>query len=151
MSLKVQLDADLKAALLGGDKFLATTLRGLKGAILNVEIAKGLRETGLDDQAIIELFSKEAKKRQESADMYIQGGSQEKADAELLEKRIIEQYLPEQMSDDDLQAIVDEVATTLGGIRKETMGQAIGIVKSRVGASADGGRIAVAVKGKIQG
>lgn len=151
MSLKEQLDADLKAALLGGDKVLATTLRGLKGAILNVEIAKGSRETGgLGDDEIIELFGKEAKKRQESADLYIQGGNQEKADAELLEKRVIEQYLPQQMSDEDLAMIVDEVANGLGGITKEKMGQAIGQVKARVGATADGGRIAAIVKEKIE-
>src|ERR1700741_22412 len=150
MSMKEQLDSDLKAALLGGDKTLATTLRGLKASILNIEIAKGLRESGgLGDAEIIDLFTKEAKKRQESADLYVQGGNQEKADAELLEKRVIEQYLPAQMTDDELQVVVDEVTETLGGIRKETMGQAIGIVKSRVGASADGGRIAAAVKGKI--
>ena len=148
--MKEQLDSDLKAALLGGDKTLATTLRGLKASILNIEIAKGLRESGgLGDAEIIDLFTKEAKKRQESADLYVQGGNQEKADAELLEKRVIEQYLPAQMTDDELQVVVDEVTETLGGIRKETMGQAIGIVKSRVGASADGGRIAAAVKGKI--
>lgn len=150
MSIKEQLDADLKTALLGGDKVLATTLRGLKGAILNVEIAKNLRDTGLGDQDIIELFSKEAKKRQESADLYVQGGNQEKADAELLEKRVIEQYLPKQLSDDELQAVVDAVAAELGVITQAQMGQAIGIVKSRVGASADGGRIATAVKQKVQ-
>lgn len=150
MSIKEQLDADLKTAMLGGDKVMATTLRGLKSAILNVEIAKGNRETGgLNDQEIIELFSKEAKKRQESADLYIQGGNQEKADAELLEKRVIEQYLPAQMSDEDLQAVVDEVVNELGRITQSQMGQAIGLVRARVGAAADGGRIAATVKGKI--
>lgn len=148
-SLKDQLNSDLKTAMLSGDKVLATTLRGLKGAILNVEIAKGLRDTGLGDPEIIDLFSKEAKKRQESADLYIRGGNQEKADAELLEKRVIEQYLPSQLSDAELQSIVDEVAQTLGGISKETMGRAIGAVKSRVGATVDGGRIAAAVKERI--
>jgi uncharacterized protein len=151
MSIKEQLDADLKTALLGGEKTLATTLRGLKSVILNQEIAKGSRETGgLSDAEIIELFGKEAKKRQESADLYIQGGSQEKADAELLEKRVIEQYLPSQISDEQLQAVVDEVVAELGGnITQAQMGQAIGLVRARVGATADGGRIAMAVKGKI--
>lgn len=149
MTIKEQLDADLKAALLGGDKVLATTLRGLKGAILNVEIAKGIRETGLSDQEIIELFGKEAKKRQESADLYVTGGNQEKADAELLEKRVIEQYLPAQLSDEDLIRVVDQVVEEMGGISQQQMGQAIGKVKSLVGASADGGRIAAAVKARI--
>jgi uncharacterized protein len=152
MSIKEQLDVDLKTAMLGGEKTLATTLRGLKSVILNQEIAKGSRETGgLSDAEIIELFGKEAKKRQESADLYIQGGSQEKADAELLEKRVIEQYLPSQISDEQLQAIVDEVVAELGGsITQAQMGQTIGLVRARVGATADGGRIATAVKRKIQ-
>lgn len=150
MSIKEQLDADLKTAMLGGDKVMATTLRGLKSAILNVEIAKGSRESGgLGDQEIIELFSKEAKKRQESADFYVQGANQEKADAELLEKRVIEQYLPTQMSDEELQSVVDEVVSGLGQLSQSQMGQVIGLVRSRVGAAADGGRIAAAVKEKI--
>lgn len=150
MSIKEQLDIDLKAAMLGGDKVLATTLRGLKAAILNVEVAKGSRDTGLPNNEIINLFSKEAKKRQESADMYIQGGRQESADAELLEKRVIEQYLPTQLSDEELNKIVDQVADELGGLSQQQMGQAIGKVKSLVGASVDGGRIAAAVKARIQ-
>jgi uncharacterized protein YqeY len=151
MSIKEQLDADLKTALLGGDKTMAMTLRGLKSAILNVEIAKGNRETGgLNNQEIIELFSKEAKKRQESADLYVQGGNQEKADAELLEKRVIETFLPKQLSDDELQAVVDQVVEQMGSITQAQMGQAIGQVRAQVGAAADGGRIAAAVKGKIE-
>lgn len=70
MTISEQIDADLKQAMLAGDKTLVTTLRGLKSVILYEEVAKGLRDTGLDDDAVITLFSKEAKKRQESADLY---------------------------------------------------------------------------------
>lgn len=136
--------------MLAGDKQLTTTLRGLKAAILSVEIAKGTRDTGLPDAEIIALFSKEAKKRQESADMYTQGDRPEQADAELLEKRVIEQYLPAQLSDEELGKAVDQVADELGGLTQQTMGQAIGKVKSVVGASVDGSRIAAAVKARIQ-
>lgn len=150
MSIKEQLDADLKTAMLGGDKTLTTTLRGLKSAILNIEIAKGTRQTGgLSDAEIIDLFGKEAKKRQESSDLYVQGGNQVKADAELLEKRVIEQYLPSQISDEELQEVVDSIIAELGGISQSQMGQAIGLVRAQVGATADGGRIAAAVKEKI--
>lgn len=149
MSIKDQLTGDLKTAMLGGDKTLATTLRGLKSVILNVEIAKGSRDQGLTDAEIIDLFSKEAKKRQESADLYVQGGNQEKADAELLEKRVIEQYLPQQINDEELNKVVDNVVAELGGLTQAQMGQAIGKVRALVGATADGGRIAAAVKGRI--
>lgn len=150
MSIKDKLNSDLKTAMLDGDKIMVTTLRGLKSAVLYAEVASGKRDEGLSDQSIIELFSKEAKKRQESAELYIQGGNQQKADAELVEKRVIEVYLPKQISDEDLNGVVDQVEQELGGITKQLMGQAIAKVKSRVGATADGGRIAAAVKDKIQ-
>ena len=149
MTIKEQLDIDLKAAMLGGEKTLVTTLRGLKSAILYGEVANGTRESGMTDADVIDLFTKEAKKRQESADMYTQGGNAEKAAAELLEKQVIAKYLPQQLSDDELTAIVDAVAAELGGITQQQMGQAIGKVKAQVGARAEAARIAAAVKGKI--
>lgn len=149
MSIKQQIDQDLKTAMLAGEKVTATTLRGVKGAILNVEIAGGKRDLGLTDPEVIEVLSKEAKKRQESADLYMQGGSQEKADAELTEKKLIEKYLPEQMSEEELIAIVEQVISDTGANGMQAMGQVIGAVKQRVGVAADGGRIAKLVKEKL--
>ena len=106
--LKQQIEQDLKEALLGGQKDRATTLRGLKSVILYAEVAAGSREQGLSDEQIVQLFAKEAKKRQESADFYVKGGSQERADAELVEKKIIESYLPQQLSDEELLKVVDD-------------------------------------------
>lgn len=135
--------------MLAGDKTLATTLRGLKSVILYAEVAAGNRETGLDDAAVIQLFTKESKKRQESADLYVQGGAPDKAAAELAEKAVIAQYLPAQMSDEDLMAIVDAVIAEQGANSMQAMGAVIAAVKAKVGAGADGGRIAQAVKGKL--
>jgi len=147
--LKTRIDQDLKSALLAGDKVLVTTLRGLKSAILYAEVAKGVRDEGLPDQEITVLLSKEAKKRQESADLYRQGGSLEKAEAELEEKAVIEKYLPEQLSDADLQAIVETAATEVGASGPQAMGKVIGLVKQRAGSQADGGRIAAMVKQRL--
>jgi uncharacterized protein YqeY len=147
--LKQQLDKDLKAALLAGDKLRATTLRILKSAILYVEVAKGAREVGLDDDEIIIILSKEAKKRQESADLYVRGNSPERAAAELAEKAIIEEYLPAQLSDEELSAIIVETISDLGASGPQAMGQVIGAVKQKVGASAEGGRIAQLVKERL--
>ncbi len=149
MTIKEQLDKDIKTAMLGGDKVLVTTLRGLKSAILYAEVASGSREVGLAEQDVIGLFAKEAKKRQESADMYTQGGSQDKAAAELLEKQVIEQYLPKQLDDNELTAVVDKVVAEMGGVTQQTMGQAIGKIRAVTGATVDGGRIASAVKERI--
>src|SRR5437868_1714262 len=128
--------------MLAGDKTLVTTLRGLKSAILNIEIEKGSREQGLTDEEVIQVFSKEAKKRQESADLYTQGGNQEKADAELTEKVVIEKYLPAQVSQDELAAAIDQIIKDTGVQGMQAMGQVIGAVKQQFGASADGSTVA---------
>lgn len=75
--LKQKIEQDIKTAMLAGDKTLVMTLRGLKSAILYIEVAQGIRDTGLPDAEVIDLLAKEAKKRQESADLYKQGGNQE--------------------------------------------------------------------------
>jgi uncharacterized protein YqeY len=147
--LKERLDQDLKAALLGGDKVLATTLRGLKSVILNAEIATGTRDTGLPDAEIISLFAREAKKRQESADLYKQGGNEERAVAELAEKEVIQKYLPQQLSDEELGEAIDGVIAGMDVSGPQAMGQVIGAVKKTVGSQADGARIAQMVKERL--
>lgn len=147
--LKQQLEQDLKEALLGGNRERATIIRGLKSVILYAEVEKGAREQGLDDEAIVALFAKEAKKRQESADVYQKAGETERADTELREKAVIEEYLPKQLSDEELSKVVDEVVAGLGASGPQAMGQAIGQVKQKVGGQADGARIAQVVKEKL--
>jgi len=149
MSLKVKLEEDIKQAMLAGDKTLVTTLRGLKSAILNVEVAQGIRDSGLPDDEVIPLFAKEAKKRQESADLYVQGGNKEKAEAELTEKKVIEGYLPERLSEGDIQKLVDKAIAATGANSPAQMGQVIGMVKQKAGASADGAVIARLAKEKL--
>ncbi len=147
--LKARIDQDLKTALLAGDKVLATTLRGLKSAILYVEVAKGLREQGLHDDEIVSLLAKELKKRQESADLYKQGGNQERAEAELAEKKVIESYLPAQLSDEELIAIIDNALKETDAAGPSAMGQVIGLVKQKTAGKADGSRIAQLVKERL--
>jgi uncharacterized protein YqeY len=147
--LKQQLEQDLKTALLAGDKDRVITLRGLKSVILYAEVAKGSREEGLSDEDILTLFAKEAKKRQESADLYVKGDRQEKADAELAEKAIIEAYLPKQLSDEELAQIVDEVVGSFESPTPQLMGQIIGKVKQATEGRADGSRIAQLVKERL--
>ena len=148
MSLKQQIDDDIKTAMLAGDKTLVTTLRGLKAAILNVEVAKGVRDAGLPDNEVIDLLSKEAKKRQESADMYTTGAAPDKAAAELAEKVVIEKYLPAQLSEDELLVVIDSVIAEIGGGLAQ-MGQIIGSVKQKTAGTADGAMIAKLVKERL--
>ena len=149
MPLKQQLEQDIKQAMLGGDKDRVTTLRGLKSVVLYAEVAQGLRDQGLPDNQILVLFAKEAKKRQESAELYEKGGSSDRAAAELAEKAIIEGYLPQQMSDDELAAVVDAVLATLDLAGASAMGAAIGQVKAKVAGRAGGARIAQIVKERL--
>lgn len=146
MTYKEQITTDLKTALLGGDKERVEVLRGLKSAILYEEVARGLRDDGLPEEDIQRILAKESKKRQESADLYIQGGSQERADSELAEKAIIDTYLPAQLGEDDVRKLVDEVSAELGGLSKQTMGAAIAAVKQKSGGAADGALVARLVK-----
>lgn len=148
--LKQRLEQDLKKALLAGDKQLATTLRSLKSVILYAEVAKGVREEGLGDDDILTLFAKEAKKRQESADLYQKAGDETRTNAELAEKRIIEGYLPEQLDDATLIEIIDGIITELGVSGPQAMGQVIGQVKQKTANQADGARIAQLVKQRLE-
>lgn len=149
-SIKQRLESDVKEAMLSGDTLRLETLRGLKSVILYAEVAAGKRDTGLSDSEIQTLFAKETKKRQESADLYVQGGSEERAQKELAEKAIIESYLPEQLSEAELSAVIDEIIRTQESVTPQAMGTIIGAVKQRVGNTADGGTIAKLVKEKLQ-
>ena|SRR5690606_39185704 len=149
MSIKQQIDDDLKQAMLGGEKTLVTTLRGLKSAILYAEVAKGVKEQGLDEAELIDLLGKEAKKRQESADLFDRGGNKEKSKAELAEKAQIETYLPAQLGDDELADIIQSTIDELGVRGPQAMGQVIAKVKHLTGGQADGGRIAAMTKERL--
>lgn len=147
--LEDRIEQDLKTALLAHDAQRVSVLRGLKSVILNVKVAEGKRESGLSDDEVLAIFSKEAKKRQESADLYEQGGSAEKAEAELAEKAIIEEYLPEQLSEDELAKLIDEAIAATGAKEQKDMGKVIGMVRSKAGSAADGALIAKLAKEKL--
>lgn len=145
--IETQLEQDIKTAMLAGDKLRVLTLRTLKSAILSVKVAKGTRESVMADNDVIVILSKESKKRQESADLYIQGGNQARSDAELLEKSVIANYLPTQLTEEELSKIIDEVI--VGSAVPAQMGPIIGQVKAKAGPAADGSLIAKLVKEKL--
>jgi len=145
--LKERLTDNIKTAMLGGDKPRVEVLRGLKAAILHEEVAKMVRDIGLTDEQILVVLAREAKKRTEAAEIYAKAGRQDRADAELAEKAVIDEFLPKQLDEDELKKTVDDVIAQLG--EGAHMGQVIGAVKAKVGQAADGSRIAAAVKAKI--
>ncbi len=147
--LEQRLEQDIKTALLAGDAVRVTTLRGLKATLLNVKVNTGKRDVGLTDEEVLPLLAKEAKKRQESADMYAQGGAIDRAQAELLEKTVIEEYLPAQLDEAAIAELVDAVIAETGANSMANMGQVIGLSKQKAGAAADGSVIARIVKEKL--
>jgi uncharacterized protein YqeY len=148
MTIKELIEQDLKKSLLAGDASRTSVLRGLKSAISYEELAKGLRDKGLDEAATIDVLAKEAKKRQESADLYKQGGDESRAQQELSEKVIIDSYLPAPLSDEELQKLVDETVQKLGA-SPQNMGQIIASIKAAAGGTADGAAIAKLVKERL--
>lgn len=147
--LKDRIESDLKSAMLSGNNAVADTLKMVKSAVLYKEVELGSREQGLTDEQVIQVLSKEAKKRQEAAAMYEKAGRTEQANAEQSEYEIIAAYLPAQMDDGELEALVTEVIGSYPDASMKDMGKIIGEIKTKAGANADGGRIAQLVKQKL--
>lgn len=150
MALKEQINTDLKAALLGGDRFKGEVLRGLKSAILDEEVKQNKREEGLDDTTIEQLIAREIKKRNDSATQYAAASRPELSDSELKEADVIKAYLPAQVSEEEILTVVKKAISDLGVSDMSGMGQVIGAVKKELGNSADGSLIAQVVKNTLQ-
>lgn len=149
MSLEATLNQDLKTALLAHDELKVSVLRMLKSTLLYVKVEKGSRDQEMSDEDILAILAKEAKKRQESADLYTRGGNAPSAEKELAEKAIIEEYLPAQLSEDEVRLVVDEAVEKLGVHDVSQMGQVIGVVRGKIGATADGALIARLVRERL--
>lgn len=148
--MQEQIERDLKAALLAGDKKKVETLRGIKSALLNEMINLSAREVGLTDEQVQKILSKEAKKRAEAAELYQKAGEQQRADNELEEKAIIDGYLPDQLSEEEIAVKVKEEIAKLDNPSPADMGRVIGAVRSALGAQADGAVIARLVKATLE-
>jgi uncharacterized protein len=142
-----KIDKDLKTAMLAGDKEAVSTLRGIKSAVQYSQVGK---EEAPDDKQVIAVLRKESKKRQEAADLYKKGGNAANQEKELAEKKIIENYLPQQMGEEKINEIIDEVIQETGEINVKNMGQIIGKTKAKSGGAADGSVIASLVKDRLK-
>ena len=149
-TLKERINADLKSAMLSRDAVKTQTLQGLKAAILNEEVAKKVRDTGLEESEVEQIIVREVKKRDEAAGLFEQGGNQESAAKERVEKELLSVYLPEQMDEATLQKVVEAVIAELQPEGSKDMGRVIGAVKAQVGNAADGAVVAKLVKNSLQ-
>lgn len=148
--IKQKIEQDLKQALLNRDTIKVDALRMIKSSILNEEISKSKRDTGLSDEEVTVCLQKEVKKRKEAAEMYRSNNANDRAQKEEKELEIIQVYLPEQMTEEALSVIVDKVVADNGGdVSPKNMGAVIQAVRSQVGQSAQGGDIARLVKQRM--
>ena len=153
VSVTTRLQHDLTSAMKARDEIATSTIRMVRAAIMNAEVA-GDEAVELTHEQEIAVLRSEAKKRAEAAEVYEQNGRPESAAKERAELQIIERYLPAAISDEQLTAIVDEQVAAAAAAGAEG-GKAIGIVikavRDRAGDGADGGRIAALVKAHFAG
>src|SRR3989338_6228313 len=140
-----KIQSDLKQAQLSRDEIKVSTLRLLLSEIKNAEIAKG---NNLEDQDIISVIQKEAKKRKEAIVAFRAGGREESAVKEESELKVLENYLPAQISTEELTKIVEESINEQGATSIQDMGKVIGAVMGKVAGRADGGTVSALVKEK---
>lgn len=143
MSLKENIQTELKEALKNREEIKLQTLRLLSSAIHNEEISKG---SDLKDADIQTIVKKEVKKRKEAIEGFRNAGRDESADKEAAEMKILEEYLPEMMSEAEVAKIVDE---EIANNPDADMGRIIGAVMKRVAGNADGAIVSKLVKEKL--
>ena len=150
-NLKDQLKADLTVSMKARNEVETSTLRMTLAAIMNAEVA-GDEAKELTNEQVQAVVSAEAKKRAESADIYKEAGRVDAEAAERTELGILQKYLPAQLSDNDLEKIVEEqiaVAASSGLTGPKAMGAVVKAVRTQAGSGADGAKIANLVKLKL--
>jgi hypothetical protein len=149
-SLKDKLKADLSAAMKNRDEVRTRTIRLALAAISTEEVAgKAARE--LSDEEIVKVLTKEAKKRREAAEAFANAGRQDRAQAELAEKAVLEEYLPAQLTDEELNRLVEEAIAETGAEGPRAMGQVMKVLNPKVAGRAEGSRVAAAVRARLSG
>ena len=141
MSVLEQVQADVRTAMKAGDRERAAALRMVVDSLQqDAKLGKG------DEVAVLQ---RERKKRLEAAEAFRNGGRAEQADVEDSEAGLIEAYLPQQLSDEELAELVDAAVAEAGASEQRQMGQVMSALMPRVGGRADGKRVSAAVRGRL--
>ena len=146
--LKSKLQSDLNDAIKSRNTVVAETIRMVLSAITNEEVA-GKEKKELSDAEVITVLTREAKKRREAAEAFEQGGRADRAAAERAEGEVIAGYLPEQLSEDDLNKLIAETIAAIGASGPADMGKVMGALKSKVAGKADGALVSTLVKAAL--
>ncbi len=152
MSLKDRVSDEIKTAMKAKDKLRLETVRGIKKVIIEKESeirGKGREELNEDEEMAIVMQL--AKQRRDSIKQFTDAGRTELADKEAKELEILEEYLPAQLSDADIEAAVDEAITQTGASSMRDMGKVMGPVMAKLKGQADGNKVQAIVKSKLAG
>ncbi|NNC78673.1 MAG: GatB/YqeY domain-containing protein [Acidimicrobiales bacterium] len=144
MGLADTIQEDLVAAMKAGDDVKKTTLRAVLTAIKTAQTAEGADET-ISDDAVQKLIATEVKQRTEAAEIFAEAGESEREAVEVAERAVLQTYLPEPLSPEELEAIVAQVIADGGYTTKKDMGSAIKEVMAKAGGRADGKTVSGAV------
>lgn len=144
MSLENRINDDIKAAMLAREKDKLEALRAVKSAVLLAKTEKA--GASLDEETEIKMLQKMVKQRKEAADIYQSQGRQDMADAELFQAKVIEVYLPAQLSAAELEDIIKGIISETGASSPKEMGKVMGLASQRLAGKADGKMIAQIVK-----
>lgn len=145
MSLKQQIDSDIKSAMLAKNKEELMALRSIKSLILLAETEKGVTAE-ISSEAESKLLMKAAKQRKESAEIFQKEGRDELAQKELLELEVISRYLPKQLSEDEISSEVKKIIEQVGAKGPQDMGKVMGNATKQLAGKADGKMISEIVK-----
>lgn len=145
MDLFDKISEDIKKAMLAKDRVRLEALRGIKKEFLEAKTAKGGDGT-LTDEAATKVLVRMAKQRRESAAIYAEQNRQDLADGELAEVAVIEEYLPKQLSDEELTAELKAIIAEAGATDAKMMGKVMGVATKKLAGRADGRAISAKVK-----
>ncbi|MCB0261068.1 MAG: GatB/YqeY domain-containing protein [Calditrichaeota bacterium] len=146
MGLLEKLTEDMKAAMKAGDKLLLETVRSLRGDIKNAQIEKGAE---LDDEEILQVIARAAKKRRDAIAEYRKYGREDKAEAEQAELTVIDTYLPEQLGREEIEKVVLETIAQVNAASMSDFGKVMGAVMPKLKGKADGSMVQQVVRAKL--
>jgi len=145
-ALKTRINDDVKTAMRSKDKERLGTLRLLTAAIKQIEVDKRIE---LDDEQIVAVVEKMLKQRKDSIEQFEKAGRNELAEIEIKEVAILKEFMPEQMSDADVDALIDEAIATTGASEMKEMGKVMGVLKPKLAGKADMGAVSGKIKAKL--
>jgi uncharacterized protein YqeY len=148
MSLKAQIQSDMKSALKAGEKERLSVIRMLLAAIQSREIDE---RAELADDAVLAVIEKSIKQRKDSAKQYADAGRPDREAQELAEAETLQLYMPEQLSDTELESLVDEIIASTGASGMQDMGKVMAGLREQAQGRADMGKLSGLVKSRLAG